>query len=127
MNQPPFQIPRVRRCKNPYRNCQNIARKQTGNAYEDKICNECLVRRREKQALTASQPTCHCGNRMGHGKEQCGGCDYHDEQLRLAEQRRVDRLEHDLLVIAERNPELIEEAFNRLINQQIRSLRKDYP
>lgn len=73
-------IPRVRRCKNPYRNCQNFALKQTGNAYEDKICAECLQRRREKQSQTARQPNCKCGNKCREGHSYCSTCERRAEE-----------------------------------------------
>ena len=69
-----------RKCQNQYRNCQNFAVCDTGRAWVQRLCAECLARRREKQRITAAQPNCHCGNKMREGASQCRGCDFKAEQ-----------------------------------------------
>lgn len=52
------------------------------------LCKAHLEARRERQARTAAQPKCHCGNKMAIGAVQCRGCDWKDEQRALEAQRR---------------------------------------
>lgn len=120
-------IPRRRRCQNPYRNCPNFAVKQEGRSYVSKLCPECLQRRRQKQATTASQPNCRCGNKMSIGATQCRGCDWKDSELQRGIDARRERLKADLAYIAETDPQAIEDAFNSLMQNEIRSLQRDYP
>ena len=64
-----------RRCQNRYRPCQNPAVSGTGSTWDQRLCSECLARRKEKQRATASQPTCRCGSKAALGRSQCRRCD----------------------------------------------------
>lgn len=75
----------TRRCQNQYRHCTNNAVRNTGNSHSDRLCTECLERRREKQRLSAAQPNCKCGNKAALGKTQCSRCE-------LWQQARADAL-----------------------------------
>ena len=75
------------RCQNKYRFCQgeyDPSKRYCNHG----LCAECLQRRREKQRLTAMQPTCRCGNKAAMGETQCSGCKYKAERR----ERELDEL-----------------------------------
>lgn len=116
-------IPRVRRCLR----CSEPAIRQTGRDLVGKLCPLHLQERRHRQARTAAQPNCRCGNKMPLGATQCRGCDWKDDEAQRATMRRREQLAADLGYIAQTDPQAIEDAFNSLMRGQIRSLQRDYP
>lgn len=77
--------------------CSRCGELATTRVKSEWLGPNCLQQRRIKQAQTAAQPNCLCGNKVRLNSLMCGSCeDVHDEeQEQLSEQHMMfDRIQN---------------------------------